>query len=739
MDKKKLKLSISGNTKKTITNIEQAKSNPKNSVIINNNKNFQKKKFYKPISPTNQFNKPSSSFGQKRSTQNHFPKKDISDFEKRKLAEQRATKRLKGDSNKENKDKSVIKKRELKLTISRALSDEDGGEIRGRSLASIRRARQKENRDQLKDDKQEYKPVKRDVSIPEIITIRELANRMSEQSSNLIKHLLTMGVKATINHVIDTDIAEYLVKEFGHNPIKEKKAEDIIKKIKETKNKNLKSRPPIVTVMGHVDHGKTSLLDVLRKANVVEGEYGGITQHIGAYQINKKSNKITFIDTPGHAAFTEMRARGSKLTDIVVLVVAADDGVKPQTIESIKHAKAANVPIVVAINKCDLPDADPQKIKNQLLEHELIAEDLSGDTLMIEISTKTKNNLDKLVESVILQAELLDLKTEYDTEAKGIVLESKIDIGRGPVVNIVITSGNLKKGDYFVSGKKWGKVRAIINDKGQNIDVAEPSTPVEILGIDGASNAGDDFVVLSSEKEAKNLAEARVNEAKEGIKNLSFATKDNAFSKKTSEELNIIIKSDVHGSAEAIKFAISNIKHDEVKTKIVLSDIGMITETDVTLAKASEAVLIAFNVKPSKEAKKLAEKEKIKIESFNIIYELIDFITNRMSGLLSPEINEEITGTAEVLDIFKVSKVGKVAGSKVINGEINQDSHARIIRDGTIIFNGRVGSIFREKNQVKQVNAGLECGISLKDFNDFKIKDIIEAYRSNTIERSILS
>ena len=739
MDKKKLKLSISGNTKKTISNIEQAKSNPKNSVIIKNNKTFQKKKFYKPGSSTDSYRKPSSNLGTKKITSNFVPKKNISDFEKRKLAEQRATKRLKGELTKENKEKSVTKKRELKLTISRALSNEDGIEIRGRSLASLRRARQKENREQIKEDKQEYKPVKRDVSIPEMITIRELANRMSEQSSNLIKHLLTMGVKATINHAIDGDIAEYLVKEFGHNPIKEEKAEDIIKKIKEIKTENLKSRPPIVTVMGHVDHGKTSLLDVLRKANVVEGEYGGITQHIGAYQIIKDKNKITFIDTPGHAAFTEMRARGSKLTDIVVLVVAADDGVKPQTVESIKHAKAANVPIVVAINKCDLHEADPQKIKNQLLEHELIAEDLSGDTLMIQISTKTKNNLDKLVESIILQAELLDLKTEYDTEAKGIVLESKIDTGRGPVVNIVVTSGNLKKGDYFVSGKKWGKVRAIINDQGQTLEVAEPSTPVEILGINGASNAGDDFVVLSSEKEAKNLAEARVNEAKEGIKNLNFATKDTAFSKNTSKELNIIIKSDVHGSAEAIKFAVSNIKHDEVKSKILLSDIGMVTESDITLAKASDAAVIAFNVKPSKEAKRLAEKEKIKIESFNIIYELIDFIKNRMSGLLSPEINEEITGTAEVLDIFKVSKVGKVAGSKVLNGEIYQDSNARIIRDGTIIFNGKVGTIFREKNQVKQVNAGLECGISLKDFNDFQIKDIIEAYRSETIERQILS
>ena len=739
MDKKKLKLSISGNAKKTINNIQQAKSSSGNSVIINNNKNFPKKKFSKPSSFSDAYKKPGTNLGSKRPSPSFFPKKDLSDFEKRKLAEQRATKRLKGEVAKENKEKGNIKKRELKLTISRALNDEDGVEIRSRSMASLRRARQKENREQQKTEKQEYKPVKRDVSIPETITIRELANRMSEQSSNLIKHLLTMGAKATINHAIDADIAEYLVKEFGHNPIKEKKAEDLIKKIKEQKNENLKSRPPIVTVMGHVDHGKTSLLDVLRKANVVEGEHGGITQHVGAYQITKNNNKITFIDTPGHAAFTQMRARGSKLTDIVVLVVAADDGVKPQTIESIKHARAANVPIVVAINKCDLPEADPQKIKNQLLEHELIAEDLSGDTLMIEISTKTKNNLDKLVESIILQAELLDLKTDHENEAKGTVLESKIDIGRGPVANIIITSGHLKKGDYFVSGKKWGKIRAIINDQGKNINVAEPSTPVEILGINGASNAGDDFVVLSSEKEAKSLAEARVNEAKEGNNKLSLATKDNVFSQKGTEELNIIIKSDVHGSSEAIKFAISNIKHDEVKAKILHSDIGMITESDITLAKASNAVVIAFNVKPSKEAKKLSEKENIKIESFNIIYELIDFIKKRMSGLLTPEINEEITGTAEVLDIFKVSKVGKVAGSKVLNGEINQDSHARIIRDGTIVFNGKVGSIFREKNQVKQVNAGLECGISVKDFNDFQIKDIIEAYKSNTIERQISS
>ena len=560
---------------------------------------------------------------------------------------------------------------------------------------------------------------------------------MAEQSSNIIKHLLGMGVTVTINHTIDSDTAEYLVKEFGHNPIKEEKAEEIIEKIKEVKAENLKSRAPIVTVMGHVDHGKTSVLDVLRKANVVSGEFGGITQHIGAYQINYQSNKITFIDTPGHAAFTEMRARGSKLTDLVILVVAADDGVKPQTIESIKHAKAANVPIVVAINKCDLPEADPQKIKNQLLEYELIAEDLSGDTLMVEISTKTKQNLDKLVESVVLQAELLDLKTDFDTNAKGIVLESKIDVGRGPIANVIITAGTLKKGDFFVSGLKWGKVRAIINDQGKNIDKAEPATPVEILGINGAAKAGDDFIVLKNEKEAKSLCEARIQESKDGKNPLNFVTQDSAFKDNASEELNIIVKSDVHGSSEAIKNAINQINHDEVKPKILLSDIGMVTETDVTLAKASNAVLIAFNVKPSKEAKKRAEQEKITISSYNIIYEVLDFIKSKMSGLLTPEVDEKIIGTAEILEIFKVSKVGKVAGSKVTEGEITQDSNARVIRDGAIVFNGKIGSIFREKNQTKQVSAGLECGITLKDFGDFQKNDIIEVYSSTVTERTI--
>ncbi len=737
MENKKTKLTISGNPKKSFKNFDASKNQGKKTVVIEkklsrstNKGNFNKQ--FGSRTPSNF--KRGISLNPNQATKNST---STSDFERRKLAEQRATKRLKEENEtKDKKTKLGSKKRELKLTVSRALSDEI--ETRERSLASVKRARQKELKNINKDEnKENLKSIKRDINIPEAITVRELANRMAEQSSNVIKFLFGMGVTVTINQTLAADTAEYLVKEFGHNPIREEKAEEIIQKIKESRSENLKNRPPIVTVMGHVDHGKTSVLDVLRSTNVVSGEFGGITQHIGAYQIENKSNKLTFIDTPGHAAFTEMRARGSKLTDIVVLVVAADDGVKPQTVESIKHAKAANVPIVVAINKCDLPEADPQKIKNQLLEHELIAEDLSGDTLMVEISAKTKLNLNKLIEAIILQAEILDLKTDFESKATGVVLESKIDTGRGPVATIIVTSGTLKKGDFFVSGLKWGKVRAIIDDKGKNMNLAHPSTPVEILGVNGAAKAGDDFIVLNDEKEAKTLSENRAQESKDGKNPLTFATQDSAFSDKSTKELNLIIKSDVHGSSEAIKIAVSQIDHKEVKPKIILSDIGMVTETDVNLAKASNAVLVAFNVKPSKEAKKMAEKESIKISSYNIIYEVLDYIKQKMSGLLAPDLKETIIGTAQILEIFKVSGAGKVAGSKVVDGEITSVSEIRIVRDGAIIFTGKVGSLFREKNQVKQVSSGQECGITVKDYMDFQKNDTIEAFNVISTERSI--
>ena len=737
--KKKLTLSVSSKTLHNVPNY--VKSRQKTSVLIEKKapRRWGEKKFQ---SRDNNFNK-------SKSTANFIPKKTRinRNVDIRKMAEERATNRfknLKEDSlqpkkSSLGKDKGFTSKREQKLTLSKALDDEvlDGRE---RSLASVRRARLKEKKNQDSEKaKIETKKIVHEVNIPDKITIQELSNRMAMQASNIIKHLLGMDVVATINHTIDADTAEYLVKEFGNIPIREKKPDLNILKPEKKDNKNLKSRPPIVTVMGHVDHGKTSLLDALRNTNIVAQEHGGITQHIGAYRVKtEKGKSITFIDTPGHAAFTEMRARGSKVTDIVVLVVAADDGVKPQTIEAIKHAKAAKVPIIVAINKCDLPAADPQKIKNELLQYELIAEELSGDTLFAEVSAITKKNLDKLKENITLQSDLLDLKASFEGSATGVILESRIDKGKGSVSTVLIISGNLEKGNYFVSGNTWGKIRAMINDQGQNIDSALPSTPVEILGMNNSAFAGDDFIVVDSEEKAKKINEYRIKDLKSKQAPLISANKESAFDDTaTPEELSIIIKSDVHGSSEALKNAIEKIKHPEVTPKIILSNIGVITETDVTLARASNAILIGFNVRPNKEAKKLAETHKITIKFFNIIYEVLDFINDSLSGLLKPDVKEQAVGSAEVQTIFTVSKVGKVAGSKVIEGEIVNNLNARLIRDGNVLYTGAINSIFREKNAAKQVTAGLECGITLKNFADFKEKDVIEVYKIIETERRI--
>ena len=737
--KKKLTLSVSSKILHNVPNY--VKSRQKTSVLIEKQapRRWGEKKFQ---SRDNNFNK-------SKSTANFIPKKTRinSNVDIRKMAEERATNRfknLKEDSlqpkkSSLGKDKGFTSKREQKLTLSKALDDEvlDGRE---RSLASVRRARLKEKKNQDSEKaKIETKKIVHEVNIPGKITIQELSNRMAMQASNIIKHLLGMGVVATINHTIDADTAEYLVKEFGNIPIREKKPDLNILKPEKKDNKNLKSRPPIVTVMGHVDHGKTSLLDALRNTNIVAQEHGGITQHIGAYRAKtEKGKSITFIDTPGHAAFTEMRARGSKVTDIVVLVVAADDGVKPQTIEAIKHAKAAKVPIIVAINKCDLPAADPQKIKNELLQYELIAEELSGDTLFAEVSAITKKNLDKLKENITLQSDLLDLTASFEGSATGVILESRIDKGKGSVSTVLIISGNLEKGNYFVSGNTWGKIRAMINDQGQNIDSALPSTPVEILGMNNSAFAGDDFIVVDSEEKAKQINEYRIKDLKSKQAPLISANKESAFDDTaTPEELSIIIKSDVHGSSEALKNSIEKIKHPEVTPKIILSNIGVITETDVTLARASNAILIGFNVRPNKEAKKLAETHKITIKFFNIIYEVLDFINDSLSGLLKPDVKEQAVGSAEVQTIFTVSKVGKVAGSKVIEGEIVNNLNARLIRDGNVLYTGAINSIFREKNAAKQVTAGIECGITLKNFADFKEKDVIEVYKIIETERRI--
>ena len=737
--KKKLTLGVSSKTSHNVPNY--VRGIKKTSILIE--KKAPRRWGGKKFQPRdNKINKP-------QSTDSFIPKKPSinRNIDIRKMAEERATKRFKGVKDDSlqpkkgglGKEKGFTSKREQKLTLSKALDDEslDGRE---RSLASVRRARLKEKKNQDSEKtKIETKKIVHEVNIPDKITIQELSNRMALQASNIIKHLLGMGVVATINHTIDADTAEYLVKEFGNIPIREKKPDLNILKTEKKDEKNLKSRSPIVTIMGHVDHGKTSLLDALRKTNIVAQEHGGITQHIGAYKIKtEKEKSITFIDTPGHAAFTEMRARGSKVTDIVVLVVAADDGVKPQTVEAIKHAKAAKVPIIVAINKCDLPAADPQKVKNELLQYELIAEELSGDTLFAEVSATTKKNLDKLKENITLQSDLLDLKASFEGNATGVILESRIDKGKGPVSTVLVINGNLKKENYFVSGNTWGKIRAMINDQGQNINSALPSTPVEILGMNNSAFAGDDFIVVDSEEKAKEINEYRIKDLKSKQAPLISANKESVFDDiNAPKEMSMIIKSDVHGSSEAIKNAIEKIKHPEVTPKIILSNIGVITETDITLARASNAIVIGFNVRPNKEAKKLAETHKVTIKFFNIIYEVLDFINDSLSGLLKPDVKEEAIGSAEVQAIFTVSKVGKVAGSKVIEGEIVNNLNARLIRDGNVLYTGAINSIFRGKDSAKQVAAGLECGITLKDFADFKEKDVIEVYKKIEIERRI--
>ena len=724
-DKKKT-LTISSSLKKKIDTSSIARDGKK-SFSVEKRKTFKGSQgFIKTTQPS------------KRVTDPNFKKKNFA----RKFIEQQATKDfIKKDNQPTGKSKlrlkSPVDKRDFKLTVSRALNVEEI-EIKQRSLASVKRARLKEKKNKPEgEEKKEFKKVIRDVKIPEQITIQELSNRMAEKSSDIIKFLFNMKVIATINHNIDKDTAEYIVKEFGHKPIIEDQPELETNKVKEKLEGDIQTRPPIVTIMGHVDHGKTSLLDSLRDANVVSEEHGGITQHIGAYQVTAENNKIiTFIDTPGHAAFTEMRARGSKITDIVVLVVAADDGIKPQTVEAIKHAKAAKVPIIVAINKCDLPDKNISKIKNEMMKYELIAEDLSGDTLFVEVSAVKKINLDKLKESILLQSEILDLKASFSGQAKGIVIESKIDKGKGPVSTVLISNGKLKKGDYFICGDTWGKIRAMINYEGKNVDEALPSMPVEILGMNSSAFAGAEFLVTKNEEEAKEMAEYRKNNF---VKNkVLVKDKTTLFeSVKEKDELNIIIKSDVQGSSEALKMAINKIKHEEVEAKIILSDIGMINETDVSLAKASNAILIGFNVKPNREAKKLAEEQKIDIKYFNIIYEALEYVEKSLSGLLEPDIKETVLGSAEIQKIFKVSNAGKIAGSKVINGEIKNKSKARIIRDGVVVYSGEIQSIYREKNQVKEVGIGLECGISIKDFIDFKEKDVIESYQAEEIQRSI--
>ena len=687
----------------------------------------------------NQNFKPSNNNLEKKTFQKSFaPKITPPSVDNQKNAKEWAKKKIQEELYKGKKKvekKTDLKKRDYKLTLSRALSNEDEIE-RQRSFASVKRAREKQTK-KIETQEDDLK-ITRDVTIPSVITIQELANRMAEKSSAIIKYLLEKNVKVTVNHSIDADTAEFIVGEFGHNPIRGEVTADEIKKIVdvEKENKGNDPRPPVVTVMGHVDHGKTSLLDSLREADVVSTEHGGITQHIGAYQVKvNDKNLITFIDTPGHAAFTEMRARGSKITDIVILVVAANDGIKPQTIEAIQHSKAAGVPIIVAVNKCDLPGVDTRKVKNQLLEHELVVEELGGDILCVEISALKKTNLDKLKENIVLQSELLDLKTFKNTMAKGVVIESRLDKGKGPVSTILVTSGTLKRGDTFVSGSSKGRVRAMFDFNGKQISSAEPSTPVEVIGFESVTSAGDDFAVLNDENKISEILEFRQsNSNKVGLK--ATSENDDIFgSVDKAETLNIVVKADVHGSLEAISAALLKIEIEKIKPKIILSAVGPVTETDVTLAKASNAKILGFNVRPNKEAKELANSYKMEISYFNIIYEAIDFVEKSITGKLEPQTKEESIGQCEILEVFNVSKAGKVAGVKVTQGEVRNNSDARLIRDGAVVYTGKIGSLFREKNEAKEVKSGLECGLTIKDFIDYKKGDIVEIFQTVTVER----
>ena len=672
--------------------------------------------------------KPFKTFAPKITPPSDDKQKNAKEWAKKKIQEEL----FKGKRKSEKKFEG--KRRDYKLTLSRALSDSDVE--RQRSFASVKRAREK----QIKktDNVEDNLKIIREVSIPEFITIQELANRMAEKASSVIKFLLEKNVKVTVNHSIDADTAEFIVGEFGHKAIRGDVTEDKIKKIvtEEEKDQGNDPRAPVVTVMGHVDHGKTSLLDALRQSDVVSTEHGGITQHIGAYQVKENDKKlITFIDTPGHAAFTEMRARGSKITDIVILVVAANDGIKPQTIEAINHSKAAGVPIIVAVNKCDLQGIDTTKVKNQLLEHELIVEEMGGEVLCNEISALKKINLDKLKENILLQSELLDLRTKKNALAKAVVIESRLDKGRGPVSTVLITSGTLKKGDTFISGSTKGKVRAMFDHNNKQINSAEPSMPVEVIGFENVTKAGDDFIVLNEEEKINEILEFRKSGLKKN-KTKSVGESEDIFGNvEKSETLNIVLKADVHGSLEAINAAIAKIEIEKIKPKIILSAVGPVTETDVTLAKASNAKILGFNVRPNKEAKDLASSYKMEIGYFNIIYEAIEFVEKSIKGTLEPMTKEENIGQCEILEVFNVSKAGKVAGVKVTQGEVKNNSQARLVRDGSVVHVGKVGSLFREKNEAKEVKSGLECGLTISNFLDYKKGDVIEVFQTVTIDR----
>jgi len=579
----------------------------------------------------------------------------------------------------------------------------------------------------------------KEVIIPEIITVQELANRMAEKSAEVIKKLMSLGVMATINQPIDADTAQIIVEEFGHKfkRVADSDVEEGLYK-KDDTPEQLLPRAPVVTVMGHVDHGKTSLLDALRETNVVSREAGGITQHIGAYQITVPSgDKITFIDTPGHEAFSEMRARGAKVTDIVVLVVAANDGIMPQTIEAIRHAQAAEVPIVVAINKIDLPAADPMKVKTTLLQHGIGVEEMGGECLCAEVSAKKRINIDKLVEAILLQAEMLDLKANPDRNGEGVVVEAKMEKGRGTVVTALVQKGTLKIGDVVIAGKEWGHVRAMFNEHGQKMQEAGPATPVEILGLQGTPSAGDDIIAVADEGKAKEITGYRIRKEREAklVKSAKSAMEQMLDKIKSGEvkHLPIIIKADVQGSIEAIEGTVSKLSNDEVKVQILHSAVGGISESDVTLAKASNALIIGFNVRANAQARDMARRDSVEIKYYSIIYDVLDDIKKGLEGMLSPELREKLLGYAEIREVYNITGVGKVGGCMITEGLVKRGAKIRLLRDNVVIHDGAIGQLKRFKDDVKEVKEGFECGISFENYNDIQKGDFIECYEIEEI------
>ncbi len=628
-----------------------------------------------------------------------------------------------------------------KLTINQALSGRQGG--RQRSMAAMKRAQERERRKSMGGNVEREKVV-RDVQVPEAITVQELANRMAEKTAAVVKALMTNGIMATQNQTIDADTAELIVEEFGHKVVRVSDAdvEEAIVTV-DDKEEDLQPRAPVITIMGHVDHGKTSVLDAIRKTNVVSGEAGGITQHIGAYQITTDDGALlSFLDTPGHAAFTSMRARGAQVTDIVVLVVAADDSVMPQTIEAINHAQAAEVPMIVAINKMDKPGADPQAVRAELLRHEVIVEAMSGDVQDVEMSALNGEGLDKLLEAITLQSELLELKANPDRNAEGAVIEAKLDVGRGPVATVLVQNGTLRKGDIFVVGEQYGKVRALINDQGERVDEAGPSVPVEVLGLNGSPEAGDVLNVVASESEAREIADYRHKAAKDKKAAAGAGTTlDQLLAKAKADqnvsELPILVKADVQGSSEAIVQAMEKVGNDEVRVRVLHSGVGAITESDVTLAEASGAPIIGFNVRANAPARNAANQKGVEIRYYSIIYDLVDDVKSAASGLLSAEIKETFIGYASIKEVFKISGTGKIAGCEVTEGVARREAGVRLLRDNVVIHEGTLKTLKRFKDEVKEVQSGQECGMAFENYEDIREGDVIEIFETEEIERKL--